>query len=456
MLSPGDTVDGKYKVVRLIGEGGMGAVFEGENTAISRRVAIKVLHPHAALSEDAVMRFKREARAAGKIGNDHILEILDLGALADGAHYMVMEFLDGEPLAARIERGPLPPAEVVSIALQLLAGLGAAHSAGIIHRDLKPDNIFLVREKAGRRDFVKLIDFGISKFQRLGEEGGEMHMTQTGTLMGTPYYMSPEQAKGTPPPDLRSDIYSIGVILYEALSGRVPFDAKNFNELMFKIALEEAPALASVAPSIDPRLADIVQRAMAKNPDHRPPTCEALSQELSAWLATAGDALHAPAPAMRLSSHELPQGSATASNWSQSGAHVAPPAPSKSPVLLLAGLGAFGLLLVLGGSVLAYTWASSSKAAGPPPVASEAVETTTEGEPTPSSSLTAPPPDPVETDADAAASTPDAPPPESDKPVAKTTKLPTGAKPPPTGTAPTSKPPPKATGTGLGKAGEWY
>ena len=221
-LQPGQILDNKYRIVRLIGEGGMGAVFEGENTLIKRRVAIKVLHAQAASHEGTVLRFEREAQAAGRIGSEHILEILDLGVLPGGERYMVMEFLDGEPLSSRIRtHGRLTPAQLYPLFRQALTGLDAAHRAGIIHRDLKPDNIFVLHRKLGHNDFVKLIDFGISKFNVLG---GDMAMTRTGAVMGTPYYMSPEQAKGASNIDARSDLYTMGVIAYEALAGQVPFN----------------------------------------------------------------------------------------------------------------------------------------------------------------------------------------------------------------------------------------
>src|SRR4029079_5172258 len=169
-------------------------------------------------SADIVQRFEREAQAAGTIGNDHILEVMDSGRHANGTRYMVMEYLDGETLTARMRtRGRLRCEELALLLKQILTGLGASHEAGIIHRDLKPDNIFILREKAGRTDFVKLIDFGISKFSTPAP--GTLRMTRDGALLGTPLYMSPEQCRGTAGADVRSDIFALGVILFEAISG---------------------------------------------------------------------------------------------------------------------------------------------------------------------------------------------------------------------------------------------
>ncbi len=477
MLKPGDVVDGKYKVVRLIGEGGMGAVFEGENTAISRRVAIKVLHAHAALQDDTVMRFKREARAAGKIGNDHILEILDLGELGEGAHYMVMEFLDGEPLSSRIERGVLPPAELVDVASQLLDGLAAAHRAGIIHRDLKPDNVFILKEKAGRPNYVKIIDFGISKFHH-GMEDGEMNMTQTGTLMGTPFYMSPEQAKGSTELDHRIDIYAVGVILYECLSGRVPYDANNFNELILKLAFQPAPPITTFVPNIDPRLAEIVHGALAHDRDQRYNSCEALQQDLQNWLQGAGAAAQqgfAPVVDVGLTHAETTTGpsgpghpvvapAGTQSNWSQSG--ITPPIPKTSPVVPLAIAGLVVLLMLGGGAFGVYKYMAGKNAQA---AAAETLETDASATPTDTEDSATPPASetaaPKNTEAPApSASAPSADEGDPKKPVAnvgaKPIAKPIAAKPTPIanpGPKPGPKPAPKPTPKpGMGGAQDWY
>jgi eukaryotic-like serine/threonine-protein kinase len=283
-LSTGEIIEGKYRIVRLIGEGGMGAVYEGENTRIHRRVAIKVLHQGVAENQEAVQRFEREAQAAGRIGNDHILEVIDLGSLSNGDHFMVMEYLDGEPLSERIRRlGKMRPEEIAPLMIQALEGLRAAHDAGIVHRDLKPDNVYVLKEKAGNHDFVKLIDFGISKFQPVG---GEMKMTRTGTVMGTPYYMSPEQASGSREADHRSDLYAVGVMLYEAVTGRVPFDAPTFNQLLFQIVLSDPAPPQQVVPDLDPGFANLIAKAMSRDVEHRFQTSQALSEALASWLQT--------------------------------------------------------------------------------------------------------------------------------------------------------------------------
>ena len=198
----GQLLDKKYRIVRLLGEGGMGAVYEGENVRIHHRVAIKLLHAGIADNASVVERFEREAQAAGKIGSDHIVEVYDLGELPSGSRYMVMEYLDGENLTARVTKaGRLTPQVAAPLMVQLLEGLEAAHKAGIVHRDLKPDNIFLTKDKRGE-DFVKIVDFGVSKFNQLSGDSG-MSMTRTGAVIGTPYYMSPEQAKGSKQSDHR-------------------------------------------------------------------------------------------------------------------------------------------------------------------------------------------------------------------------------------------------------------
>jgi len=265
-LATGQILDGKYRIVRVLGVGGMGSVYEGENTRIHRRVAIKVLHAEVAKKAEIVQRFEREAQAAGRIGSEHIVEVLDLGNLPSGERYMVMEFLDGVSLTDRIkQQGHLPPEVLAPLLAQLLAGLGAAHEAGIVHRDLKPDNVFLVRRASG--DFVKLLDFGVSKFSALGDD---FSMTKTGAVMGTPYYMSPEQARGQPI-DPRSDLYSVGVVAYQALTGRVPFQATRSEDTLRMVATANVvpPSAVAAHRPLPPGVDAFCLRALAKDPQRR-------------------------------------------------------------------------------------------------------------------------------------------------------------------------------------------
>ncbi len=280
----GQTIDGKYRVRAVLGEGGMGAVFEAEHAAIGRIVAMKVLHPAQATKKVAVKRFHQEARAAGGIGHPNICEVFDFGTLSDGSPYLVMERLKGETLAARIQsEGGLPFLDVIDAVTQVLSGLAAAHERGILHRDIKPENVFLA-ERAGYPPIAKLLDFGVSKVvpgAAIGEWDDETDLTKTGMVMGTPYYMSPEQARGDRNLDGRVDLYACGVMLYEALTGQRPFVAKNYNSLLVQILQGNAAPPRTLRASIPIALEAVVMRAMAKNRDDRFQTAAEMSHALA-------------------------------------------------------------------------------------------------------------------------------------------------------------------------------
>ncbi len=283
-LSEGDVIDEKYRILRLLGKGGMGTVWVAENLRVKRQVAIKVLLRSAAeAAGDALLRFEREAQAAGKIGSDHIVEVLDLGTTAEGDRFMVMEYLEGDTLKQRMRRGRLDPQKTAAVFCELLEGLTAAHAAGIVHRDIKPDNIFLQKEKAGHRDWVKILDFGISKFSQLS--GDEGQVTRVGMVMGTPFYMSPEQARTAHAVDTRSDLYSVAVMLFETLTGQVPFSGTTFAELLFKIAFEPQPHPKTVMPTLDDEICAIILRGMERDPAARFQTAGDFAEALKAWNA---------------------------------------------------------------------------------------------------------------------------------------------------------------------------
>jgi serine/threonine protein kinase len=271
-------IDDRYRIVRQIGEGAMGLVYEAENLRISRRVAIKVIHPSLASRTDLLQRFEREARAAARVESAHVADVLDLGALPSGERYIVMEYLDGESLQERFRvKRTLTPLELFPIITQLLDGLASVHEAGIIHRDLKPANVFLCRTQPG--DFVKILDLGVCKLYELGEEG----MNSSGSqIVGTPGYMAPEQLSGGIV-DARSDVYSVGVMLYRGLSGKMPYSATALRELVMSIFNNEARPLAEVAPSLDAGVAAIVTKAMNADPDSRYPSASALKASFVEW-----------------------------------------------------------------------------------------------------------------------------------------------------------------------------
>jgi eukaryotic-like serine/threonine-protein kinase len=261
---------GNYRAISLLGEGGMGAVYLAEHPAIGRRVAVKVLHKNYIRDENLLTRFLNEARAANAIRHPNIIEILDSGTIADGTPFLVMELLEGESLGTRIRRdGALPIQTAVEFCYQTASALGAAHKKGIVHRDLKPDNLFVVPDPHDpERERIKVLDFGIAKLQQSANDSVK---TRTGTLMGTPIYMSPEQCRGTKTVDHRSDIYSLGIIFFEMLCGQPPFVSEGFGELVNMHLNVAPPAPSTQNANVSPTIDGIVLKMLSKNPDERFP-----------------------------------------------------------------------------------------------------------------------------------------------------------------------------------------
>jgi serine/threonine protein kinase len=264
----GLVIDDKYKLDRRIAEGGMGVVYAGTHLSIGRRIAVKFLHSEIATSDDLITRFKNEARLAAAIGHRNIVDIIDMGMLRRRVHYIVMEFLDGRDLDSTLSvETRFSREEATDLAIQILSGLKAAHRKGIVHRDLKPENIFLVMHPDGER-YVKILDFGISKLLD-DTQVKDVKLTHTGMVFGTPRYMSPEQARGRTEVDHRADLYAVGAIYYEMLSGVPLFTSDNYNELIVEVLTNEPVHLLERNPELPPDLGALVMMAVSKDPARR-------------------------------------------------------------------------------------------------------------------------------------------------------------------------------------------
>ncbi|MEZ4391642.1 MAG: serine/threonine-protein kinase [Polyangiales bacterium] len=284
LLPVGTVVDDKYRIDAIIGVGGMGVVYRAVQSNIERTVALKMLLPEYTVYPDLVARVEREARTAGQINHANVVSIIDTGITDEHGPYIAMELLRGEELATVVESvgGRMDPAEAVDIMRQVLAGLDAAHKRGVIHRDLKPENIFLTKDEDNARGVVKVLDFGISK---LRDEKELNSLTRTGTVMGTPQFMAPEQAAGARDQDVRIDLYAAGAVLYAVLCNGLPYEAENYNLLINEILNKPPIQILSRNPSLDPRLAQIVMKAIAKRPDARYQTAREMADSLGQWHA---------------------------------------------------------------------------------------------------------------------------------------------------------------------------
>ncbi|MRG94486.1 serine/threonine-protein kinase [Polyangium spumosum] len=385
---------GKYKVLRLIARGGMGSVYEALNTSIGKRVAMKFVDPELARNDDAVLRFQREAAAASAVESAHIVTIFDSGSTDDGQPFIVMELLRGEDLGHRIKRlGRLDLEPALDVVAQLLRGLCRAHEAGIVHRDLKPDNVFLAA-RDDETDFVKILDFGISKVRRTGGVP-EKTITRQGTVLGTPFYMSPEQSQALPDVDERTDLWSVGAILYECLSGRPPHEGQSYEQVIVNICTKAAPDVRTWNPEVPESVARFLGKALKRNRDKR----FANAREMLEALGAASGSL-LPARAVKLSgdtgrSSKAPAATTNTSGPSRVGwATTGGASPSKErsrivPVALAGGAAVLALAAVL-------VWSRESV----PRAATTASEGTTSAQPIGTNdapTMTTPPPPPAPT-----------------------------------------------------------
>ena len=291
----GETLAGKYLIEELIKSGGMGSVYRGKHILMDKRVAIKVLRPSLAMDDAVVARFSREAKAASRISHPHAVNVTDFGESENGVVFLVMEYLDGQTLKEIIKKeGAMPLDRTIEIVRQVSGALDAAHEQGVIHRDLKSDNIMLSETNGG--EWAKVLDFGIAKIQQ-PDGAGDMDVTAANLVIGTPQYMSPEQCSHSGPIDARSDVYSLGIIVYEMLAGRVPFSGESPTVIMMKQVQDEPPSILEARPDLPAGIASVITRALAKQPVDRFQSAGDLSRALAEVSQTEGDSVLVAAPA---------------------------------------------------------------------------------------------------------------------------------------------------------------
>jgi serine/threonine-protein kinase len=369
---------GNYQIKSKLGEGGMGAVYLGEHPLIGKRVAVKVLLEELAAKEDIVNRFFNEAKAVNDIGHQNIVDIVDFGKMKSDTGgdvvYFIMEFLDGESLSSRIRRTGLTFVETLHVMAQACSALAASHAKNIVHRDLKPENIYLC-PRGGDKNFVKILDFGIAK---LTDDGAQSHKTRTGVVIGTPAYMSPEQCEGKGHIDLRSDVYSIGVVMYELLTGRVPFPGEGFGEILVAHLTRQPQRPSELNANVPPELDAIVMHAIEKDRNRRFQTMDEFAQAIAdpathlahynalpgyaanagtMMLDSAGNPMRPMTGAQPIIGASPPVAGATVvgprvTTLSGSAGEVAGQPKSRSSMLAMVGVAA--LLVVGGGAFLAW------------------------------------------------------------------------------------------------------
>lgn len=300
-MRTGALIEERYRLIRCIGSGGMGEVWEALHEAIGRKVALKILLPQFAKDKEVVGRFHREARATSRIGDPRIVDVLDMGLLSDGAPYLVMELLVGETLGQLLARqGQLSVRSATRIAIEIAGALGAAHDADVIHRDLKPENVFLLGSTAvpEHERPLKVLDFGVAK---VAHQDGEVSLTQTGAAVGTPTYMSPEQASGLANVDARSDVWSLGVLLYRMLAGQTPFVGDSYALLLVAILAQPPTSILKFRGDLPIALERLLMQLLAKERSERPASMAEVARKLepyAAWTSMSGTrAIRSPEPA---------------------------------------------------------------------------------------------------------------------------------------------------------------
>lgn len=364
----GTILSGRYRLSRSIGSGGMGAVYEAEHLKLRQRVAIKLLHPSLTGRPDIVARFEREARAATQLTSAHVARVTDVDVTPEGAPYMVMEFLEGRDLSKELaQTGALPISTAVGFVLQACDAMIEAHRLGIVHRDLKPGNLFLA-ESGGRRT-LKVLDFGISK---VSSDMDEPSLTSTFSALGTALYMSPEQVRSAKKVDARSDIWSLGVILFEALAGRTPFEGESATSVAAAIVADPVPSLRALRPDLPESLEAVVYGALTKDRERRYQSMEAFAMALAQFGPETSrpslppisdlDAISSPSVRIPAVTTPLVSGPSTAPGWSRAGGDVAKPRVPKW--LLPAGVASAAAVALLIVGALALRTAAPEKPVG--------------------------------------------------------------------------------------------
>ncbi|HEY2731530.1 MAG TPA: serine/threonine-protein kinase [Polyangia bacterium] len=407
----GDILDGKYRVERVLGVGGMGVVVAATHVQLQTRVALKFLLPAVLGHPQVVHRFAREARAAVQIQSEHVARVIDVGTLPTGSPYMVMEYLEGGDLSEAVAKsGGMPVAKAIGYLLEACEAIAEAHALGIVHRDLKPANLFLAR-RAGRDPMIKVLDFGISKSNEVGTSG----LTQTSNVLGSPQYMSPEQMMSSKDVDVRADIWALGVILYELVTGAPPFVAETMAEIVYMVTQRDAPPLLERRPDLPPALGAIVARALSRDPAGRFSDVAKLAAAL-APLGPARSEISLERIARVLGSTEAPTprepASPAAASLAQTGTLEEPRSSRKVGVLVASVVAALVIAL--------FAWRALKSSDGAPPVANGGATTLAKpvaAAPVAAPIVAAPPPAPAALPPPSASAPPPAPPVAPERPT---------------------------------------